>query len=299
MAIPTFDEIMGPLLQMASDGAEHSIQDVYKDLASKFKLTSEDLSELLPSGRQLRWQNRVGWARSFLKHAGLLEYKKRGVFVITDAGKKALESKAIITVAFLRALPGFKESWSSKEETPRQTLDTSDDLTPEETLEAEYQKIRSALMGDVLSQLKECAPAFFEEIVIELLQKMGYGGGRKNAGRSVGRSGDGGIDGVIDQDALGLDVVYVQAKRWQNDVGEPEIRNFVGSLEAKHAQKGIFITTSQYTRAAKEYVKSIGKRVVLIDGDMLAGLMVDNGLGVSTYASYALKRIDTDYFSEE
>lgn len=304
MPIPDFQKIMLPLMQFAGDGAEHSVRDAIDHLARQFKLSEEDLREMLPSGIQSRFDNRVHWARSHLKQAGLLENPSRGIFKITDAGRKVLDSKPKeIGIKFLMQFEKFRDfrTRSSRDGAATAATVESEEAktTPKEVLEESYQKLRNELAVELLDMVKQCSPKFFENLVVELLVKMGYGGSRREAGRAVGRSGDGGIDGIINEDRLGLDVIYIQAKRWDRDVNDAEIRNFVGSLAGQKANRGVFITTSDFTKKALEYVATIPQKVILIDGEKLAQLMIDHNVGVATVGAYEVKKVDADYFAEE
>jgi len=302
MAIPDYQSIMLPLLKFASDKREHSIQDAIEDLASFFRVSETELQELLPSGQQKIFDNRVGWARTYLKKAGLLDSPRRGIFVITEKGLGVLKSNPTrIDVAFLRQYPEFVEFQTVKKESKEtEEVEVSvQQQTPEESLEYGYQKLRQALAQDLLGKIKTCSAVFFEKLVVELLVKMGYGGSRRDAGQAIGKSGDEGIDGIIKEDRLGLDVIYIQAKKWEGVVGRPEIMKFVGALQGQHARKGIFITTSYFTDDAMQYAKKVDSKIILIDGDELSKLMIDHDIGVAQMASYDIKRIDSDYFSEE
>jgi restriction system protein len=302
MAIPDFQSIMLPLLAFAGDQKEHSLRQTIEALAEQFRLSHQERTELLPSGRQATFHNRVGWARTYLTKAGLLEATRRGHFRITSRGLEVLgQNPAAINIASLRQFPEFlafqrtarEEAVEPSGEPPSTTQ------TPEEQMDAAYQEIREALARDLLQAIKGQSPAFFERIVLDLLVKMGYGGTRKDAGQALGRSGDAGIDGIIKEDRLGLDVVYIQAKRWEGTVGRPDIQRFAGALAGQRARRGIFITTSDFSQAARDYVSHIDTKIVLIDGATLAELMIDHDVGVTTVASYDLKRIDADYFTEE
>jgi restriction system protein len=302
MTIPGYQAIMLPLLQELADGTEHSVRDLVDRLGDEFGLTPEERRELLPSGQQPVFYNRVGWARTYLKKAGLVDSPRRGQYRITDRGRRVLaQSPAEIDVAFLEQFPSFIEFRTHRGETqieePKEVL--SQDQTPEEQIEAAYAALRRDLASEMLDTVRNCSPGFFERLVVDLLIAMGYGGTRRDAGTAIGRSGDGGIDGIINQDRLGLDVVYIQAKRWGSPVGSPEIQKFVGALHGNHARRGIFITTSSFTQNARDYATGIDNRVILIDGDMLGQLMIDYNVGVATIAAFELKRIDIDYFSEE
>jgi restriction system protein len=301
MAVPGFQELMLPLLQIAGDGQEHSLGEAIDSLALEFGLTDEDRNELLPSGRQAKLDNRVGWARTHLGKARLLESAGRGKFRISDRGIQVLNSNPPeINLSFLLQFPEFVEFRNvSRQSTPREEEQDEPNQTPEEILEASYQNLRRALAQALLERIKVCSPRFFERLVVDLLVAMGYGGSRKDAGQAVGQSGDGGIDGIIKEDRLGLDVVYIQAKRWENSVGRPIVQAFAGSLEGLRARKGVFITTSQFSQDAKDYVTRIEKKIVLIDGEQLTNLMIDHGVGVAEVASYTVKKVDIDYFDEE
>jgi restriction system protein len=302
MAIPDYQTCMLPLLQHVSDGNEHFVREVYESLATQFELTPAEISELLPSGKQAIFHNRVGWANSYLKKAGLLDSPKRGVIKISSRGVDVLSKKPTrIDVKFLEQFPEFIEFRTSTRSTNDESNLSStepQERTPEEVLELAHQNIRKELAQEILTKILSCSPAFFENLVVELLVTMGYGGSRKDAGERIGQSGDGGIDGIIKEDRLGLDAIYIQAKRWQGSVGRPEIQKFVGALQGQRAKKGVFITTSTFTQDAKNYVSNIDTKVVLIDGQLLANLMMDFDVGVSVAASYVVKKIDSDYFDE-
>ncbi len=293
---------MLPLLRFASDKNEHTSREAIEFLAKAFHLTPEQRQELLPSGQQPIFDNRVGWARTYLKKAGLLESSKRSIFKITDRGVKVLQQNPpSINTLFLKQFPEYIEFQKLSNTTERQTelVDDSTKNTPEETLEEAYQTIRKSLTEDLLTKIKTYPPVFFEKLVVELLVKMGYGGSIKDAGKAVGKSGDEGIDGIIKEDKLGLDVIYIQAKRWENVVGRPEIHRFVGALAGQGAKKGIFITTAKFTNEAREYIPRNETKIVLIDGEQLAQFMIDYNLGVSTVSTYEIKKIDSDYFGDE
>lgn len=299
MSIPDFQSIMRPLLELAADRKEHSISEVTEKLARRFKLTEEELAALLPSGRQATFRNRTAWAKSYLTQAGALESPRRGFFQITERGQRLLqESPGRITIKELEQFPEFVQFRSTKhgQETP--PSDHGDKQTPEEMLESAYQRFRGELAAEVLSRVKKASPSFFERLVVELLLKMGYGGSRREAGEAIGKGGDEGIDGIINEDRLGLDVIYLQAKRWEGSVGRPEIQKFVGALHGKRAKKGVFITTGSFLTEAREYVARIDPKVVLIDGEQLSELMIDCNVGVSPVAAYETKQIDSDYFEE-
>src|SRR5215216_3098994 len=294
---------MLPLLRFAADKREHSTREAIEELANHFGLTEDERKELLPSGSQATFDNRVGWARTYMKKAGLLESPRRGYFQITDRGVDALEQKPeTINVKFLEQYPEFLE-FKTKSNTQSTTteIDTTlptEERTPREVMEDAYVTIRSGLVGELLEQVMHSSPSFFERLVVDLLVSMGYGGTRKEAGKAVGGSGDEGIDGIINEDRLGLEVVYIQAKRWQTTVGRPEIQKFVGALHGQNASKGIFITTSGFSNGAIQYAQGLSDKVVLIDGETLANLMIDHGVGVALDEAYEIKRVDSDYFSE-
>ena len=303
MTIPDFQTIMLPLLKIAGDNKEHYIHDAVNELAVKFNLTENEKAALLPSGSQSLFYNRVGWSRTHLKKAGLLEDPKRGYFKITDLGQKVLkENQVSISMRYLNQFPEyeiFRKSVKVPDE-PGNGEDNLNKLTPEEVLESAYQGIRKNLAEDLLHYVVNSSPGFFEKLVVELLVKMGYGGSRRNVAKAVGQSGDEGIDGIIDEDRLGLDTIYIQAKNWklESSIGRPEVQKFVGALVGKHAKKGVFITTTKISDTAYKFVESIDTRVVLINGEKLANLMIDYGVGVSLNTTYEIKAVDTDYFTE-
>ena len=300
MSIPDFQSIMLPLLKLLADGQEHSFRDVVENLAPSFTLSEEERKELLPSGQQI-FDNRVGWARTYMKKAGLLDATRRGFFKITQRGLEALkQNPSEINIDFLSHYPefmAFREIRKEKEKISPEPKN-EEKSSPEDLLVYGYQKIRQELSDELLTQVKTCSPAFFERLVVELLVKMGYGGSRKDAGQAIGRTGDEGIDGIIKEDKLGLDTIYIQAKRWTNTVSRPEIQKFAGALQGHRAKKGIFITTANFSKEALEFVSKIDSKIVLIDGEHLAQLMLDNDIGASKIASYDIKKIDMDYFVE-
>ncbi|WP_029461613.1 restriction endonuclease [Serpentinimonas barnesii] len=304
MAIPDYQTCMLPLLGALADGAEHTLRVVEDRLAEHFMLTPAERAELLPSGQQGIFRNRVGWARTYLKKAALLESPKRGTCKITARGLKTLASSpSRIDVKFLEQFPEFVEFRiaSKPEQTPSATEAAElaqAKTTPEEAIEDAHQDLRAQLATELLNRILGCSPVFFEQLVVELLVKMGYGGSRRDAGERIGQTGDGGIDGIIKEDRLGLDTIFIQAKRWQGSVGRPEIQKFVGALQGQRAKKGVFITTASYTAEATDYATRIDTKVVLIDGKQLAGLMIDFDVGVAPAATYVVKRIDSDYFEE-
>lgn len=301
MSIPDYQTCMLPFLRLLRNGQPQPLSQIRDSLADFFELSDEDRVKLLPSGQMSVFKSRVGWARTYLKKAGLIDYVKRGVCQITERGRKVLaENPAKISVSYLDQFPEFREFRAvSKTKTEKNSTQNDDiDNTPEESLESAYAKLKSELSDEVLEKILSCSPTFFEQLVVDLLVKMGYGGSRQDAGERLGQSGDGGIDGIIKEDQLGLDTIFLQAKRWQGSVGRPEIQKFVGALQGQRARKGVFITTSTFTADAVGYVQNIDTKVVLIDGQRLANLMIDFDVGVSTAATYRLKRIDADYFEE-
>lgn len=305
--VPDFQSLMLPFMQHIADGQEHSTKGLINLLAQHFELTEKDLNQLTPSGRQTTFDNRVRWAKAHLKMAEFLEDTKRGHFVITDNGKQVLSEKPDkINVKYLRQFPEYLKNFGGKNKTDEKSEDSGIDndiessATPEELLENSYLKIRKNLVLELLSKIKSSTPEFFEKLVVELLVKMGYGGKIEDAGKSIGRSGDEGIDGIIKEDRLGLDLIYIQAKRWKDVVvGRPEIQKFVGALAGQGAKKGVFITTSRFSPEAREYQPKNETKIVLIDGEQLAELMIDFDLAVATTHTFAIKRIDNDYFEDD
>ena len=299
MAIPDYQSIMLPLLELAGDNQVHRFRDAVDDLVQRFKLTEEDRQELMPDGRRPRFKYNVAWSRTYMKKAGLLEDPQRGEFRITARGRKVLADKpSRIDTKLLQNFKEFKEFIGKEQSSPTQG-DTDSKLTPEEAIQAAHKTLRKSLAADLLDQVKQASPAFFEHLVVDVLVHMGYGGSRQEAGEAIGQAGDEGIDGIIKEDRLGLDIIYIQAKRWENTVGRPEVQKFAGALQGKRARKGVFITTSSFSREATDFTENIETKVVLISGGQLAELMIDHGVGVSTEATYELKRIDADYFPEE
>jgi restriction system protein len=302
MSIPDYQSCMLPLLALASDGQEHSMAQAVEKLSDEFGLTEAERKELLPSGTQFVIANRIGWARTYMKKAGLLADPRRGHFQITDRGRELLNRKPkSIGARDLRQYAEFQEfqrKSAAKGLPEEQSEGSASYSTPDEALAYGYQKLTENLSDELHGKIMGCSPAFFERLVVELLVKMGYGGTLMEAASVVGKSGDGGIDGIIKEDKLGLDAIYVQAKRWDSVVGRPEIQKFAGALLGQKARKGIFITTSGFTKDALEYVKGIDAKIVLIDGENLAKYMIDYDLGISTVQTYEIKRVDSDYFEE-
>ena len=304
MPVPDYQSFMVPLLELAEDKEEHTIKDAYRELSDTLGLSDQDRSELLPSGRQETYKNRIGWARTYLSKAGLLENTKRGCFRITDRGIDELEHHSDkISTAYLRKYDEFVEFQTVSHETEKlpdlKTSEKEGSETPEEAIENALAELNDQLASELLTSLHGVSPSYFERIVVQLLVAMGYGGSIKEAGTVIGKSGDAGIDGIIKEDRLGLDAIYIQAKRWDSSVGRPEIQKFVGALQGRRAQKGIFITTSDYTREAVDYAGQVQNKVVLINGRHLAQLMIEHGIGTTTIGTYDVKRLDSDYFAEE
>jgi restriction system protein len=301
MPIPDYQTLMLPLLKFLADGKERNLAEATKVLSEQYQLTPEEKQLLLPSGQQTVIRNRIGWARTYMAKAGLIGSNRRGYWQISDRGKSVLSKEPDrIDNHFLQQFPefiAFRDLHHQKEEQPEQPPSGAD--TPEEALANAYQSLRSELEAELLQQVKDAGPTFFENLVVQLLVRMGYGGNLHDAGQAVGQSGDGGIDGIIKEDRLGLDVIYIQAKRWESNVGRPEIQKFAGALQGHRARKGVFITTSSFSRDALDYVERIDSKIILIDGPTLAKFMVDNNVGVSTIQTIDIKKIDQDYFNEE
>lgn len=309
MAVPDFQTLMLPVLKLAAEG-ETRIADCVAKVVAEFKLNDADVAELLPSGRQTRLKNRLNWAKSYLGQAGLIESTKRGYFRATEAGRKALQSGLTkVDKSYLEQFPSYLEFKSrsgqnAEDEMPiaSAVVETQGSKTPEERIDAAALEIDSELRTLLLNQIMQSSPGFFESLIVDLLVAMGYGGSRAEAGRRIGGSGDGGIDGVIDQDALGLDMVYLQAKRYKADstIGEGQIREFSGALLAKGASKGVYVTTSSFSGAARKFAEAMRQqRLVLIDGDELTRFMIKHNVGVRAERTVELKKIDLDYFEEE
>ncbi len=304
--IPDYQTCMLPFLKVISDGNERTLNEVEDLVAGELGVTDLERSVLLPSGQQFVFRNRIGWARTYLKKAGLIDAVRRGVFQITKRGRDALAQKPErIGIKFLEQYAEFRDFQNLSRSTSVETTPSPSGIqaaalstTPRETIEVAFQELRDQLSEDLLQRVLSCSPVFFEQLVVELLVKMGYGGSRRDAGQRVGQSGDGGIDGIIKEDRLGLDTIFIQAKRWQGVVGRPEVQKFVGALQGQRAKKGVFITTSSFTKEAVDYCSLIDTKVVLIDGTQLTALMMDFNVGVSDSATYVIKRLDGDYFED-
>lgn len=315
MTIPDYQTIMLPLLRYASDGDEHASRDPIAPLAVHFGLSEAELLELLPSGNPV-FMNRVGWALSYMRIGGLVQNTRRGIFRITERGMSVLSTNpARVDNRLLAQFPEFQDFLARhRRSAPRAPVETGlngsggsnvlveeaiqQRQTPNELLEDAFQTIRQDLARELLERIKACSPTFFERLVVELLVEMGYGGSRKDAGDAVGRSGDEGIDGIIKEDRLGLDIIYIQAKRWDHTVGRPDVHQFAGALTGQHARKGIFITTSSFSKDAQQFVAGVDTKIVLIDGKQLAELMIDHSVGVATTTTYEVKHLDSDYFAD-
>jgi restriction system protein len=300
--IPPFQELMLPIMKLAKTKREASTpnREFIDRMAEEFRLSEKDRKELLVSGTQSRFGNRVYWALVHLRRAGVLESTGRGMNRITARGHDLLsKNPSRIDLRVLNQFPEFLEFRVGKvQDTPGETVTEAADVSPEETLDEEYQTLRKALAAQLAERLRECSPTFFEQLVVDLLLKVGYGGSRAEAGRATRATADGGVDGVINEDRLGLDAVFVQAKRWENSVGEPQLRDFVGALHAHWARKGVFMTTSNFSDSARRYIEKVDFKISLIDGRKLAELMIDFGVGVSLAHTYEIKKVDSDYFDE-
>jgi len=305
MSVPDYQAIFLPLMQLASDGKEHSFRESIEYAAKFLKISEDDRKTLLPSGTQSTFDNRVGWAKTHLLKAKLLESPRRSIFQITARGKEVISRKpSQINAKFLKQFPEYLEFCGTNTTTENSNLPSQinliEQIPPDEALAEVYQKIKLSLAQDLLTLVKDCPPDFFERLVVKLLVKMGYGGSIQDAGKAIGRSGDEGIDGIIKEDKLGLDAIYIQAKKWEGTVGRPEIQKFVGALAGQGAKKGVFITTSNFSREAHEYAKNMrDTKVVLLDGEQLTQFMIDYNLGVSVVSQYEVKKIDSDFFADE
>ena len=302
--IPDYQTLMLPVLKSVADGKEHKIKEITESLSKEFSLTEEELNIMIPSGTQSVFYNRVGWARTYLKKANLISSESKGIIKITKRGLEILsQNPKRIDNKFLKQFEEFVE-FQNKVNPKKEKAEIDTDYinqTPEELIDTAFQDFQKTLAEDLLDKIRKISPSFFEKLVVSLLVKMGYGGSIKDAGKAVGKTGDEGIDGIIKEDKLGLDVIYIQAKRWKenNIIGRPEIQKFVGALAGQGAKKGIFITASSFSKEALEYKPMNDTKVILIDGMELANLMIEYNLGVAPLHNYELKRIDSDYFEEE
>jgi restriction system protein len=298
MAIPHLDQIRRPALELlATRGTLTKIGDVFEQLAPRFDLTEDDLSEMLPSGTQRKWNNRVNWSCFDLYKAKLLDRPSKGYYQINEAGRKALqEGPPAITRKYLSEISGDFADFVSPSLIEPGPQPEPEEKTPEEQIGTAMATLEKSLRSELLDRLAAVKPYRFEQVVIDLLFAMGYGGSREEAAQVTKRSGDEGIDGIINEDRLGLDVIYVQAKRWKGNVGRPEVQGFVGALAGKQAHKGVFITTSGFTQEAIVFAKNIPQKVILIDGPRLAELMIEHNVGVTAVETYTVKQMDSDYF---
>jgi restriction system protein len=306
MAVPDYQTLMLPVLRITEDRKEHTTSEISEAVAEIFGLTEAERNEMLPSGKQRKLVNRIAWAKTYMAKAGLIESVSRGKFKITDRGAALLKTNPTkIDVALLNQYSEFLEFRERSKPIKTDSANGSEpevttaEQTPLELLESSYQALHAQIAEDLLERITKVSPQFFEKLVVDLLVAMGYGGSRKDAGQAIGKSGDDGIDGIIKEDRLGLESVYVQAKRWKGTVGRPDVQSFAGSLEGHRARKGVFITTSQFSADAKEYVNRIEKKIILIDGEQLANLSLEFGIGVEPVTTYKIQRIDSDYFEEE
>lgn len=304
MPIPDYQTLMRPVLAAVAEGTELRARDLVPLLADQFSLSEEERKQFLPSGGQQVFDNRVFWAITYLAKAGLLSRPRRGYVQITPVGQKALHNHPDrIDNKVLMTFPSFQDfrvQSRVNEPTPaRPASEPGDGSTPEEALEENWKALRETLGQELLTRVRDAPPKFFEQLVLDLLVAMGYGGSFADAATMLGKSGDQGVDGVIKEDKLGLDQLYVQAKRWEGQVGRPVVQAFAGSLEGQRARKGVMITTSTFSPDAKAYVEKIEKRIVLIDGKRLVDLMMEYNVGTTTARTYEIKRIDIDYFEED
>lgn len=304
MPIPDIKNIRLPLLELTGDGKDWQRREASTVLAERLGLTEREKKELVPSGGQPKFHNRVQWAIWGLKAAGLLESPRRGYFRITERGRSVLNEKpSTIDRSFLKQFPEFRAALKPRRPRTRKKVPVEPESggfagAPEEAIESAYRVRRESLAAELLQSVLEAPPEFFERLVVDLLVQMGYGGSREEAGEAIGQSGDEGIDGRIKEDRLGLDVVYIQAKRWQQSVGRPEVQRFAGALQGQRARKGVFITTSNFSAGARDYVRNIDAKIVLMDGSELVAFMMDHDVGVATEATYVLKKLDSDYFPD-
>ncbi|MBA3885009.1 MAG: restriction endonuclease [Acidobacteria bacterium] len=301
MAIPDFQSLMLPLLRSLGDGAERSTQETLDALTRDLHLSDADVTQPMPSRSAPLFTNRVAWAKLHLKRAGLLDSPRRGVYRITEGGKELVRNPPPkLNLAYLSRFPEYVEfrnrSRAADDGDSGPDLNQEAERTPEEYIEYGYGRLRAALADEILSRVAQMPPAFFEKLVVDLLVAMGYGGSQRDAGRAVGPGADEGIDGVIKEDRLGLETIYIQAKRWQTTVGRPELQRFAGALQGQRARKGVFITTSNFSKEAEAYAASIQSTIVLVNGAQLAELMIDHGIGVALVNTYEIKRLDSDYF---
>lgn len=301
MAVPKFFEFFEGFLRAVEDGGLHTARDVRQVLAADMRLSEEDCAELLPSGKQSKFDNRVAWARTYLDKAGLIVTPARGRYRITDEGRAALASGEEINLKYLERSERFRTFHKTMAPHAASLADEEKDESPMEILDAAFQQITAALASQLMDEVMKLSPAEFERLVVSLLLHMGYGNGITEAGMVTQQSNDGGIDGIIKEDQLGFSSIYIQAKQWAADqtVGKPEIQKFVGALQGQQAQKGLFITTAKFSSGAQQYADNLlGIKVVLVDGMTLTRLMIRHNVGVSVEHVYEVKKVDSDFFSE-
>ena len=299
MAIPDYQSLMLPILKLSNENKTLDSSVLVSLISDQFNLTEKERLELLPSGKQAIINNRIGWAKTYLKKAGLVESPQRGIIQLTNRGMMVLEQHPKhINVQYLRQFEEFADFVDTSAQSQENVSVSFNQSTPEEILESTFQQLKNQLISDMLEKIKSCSPQFFEKLVVDVIVKMGYGGSHKEAGHAIGKSGDEGIDGIINEDRLGLDVIYLQAKRWEGNIGRPEIQKFAGALQGKRAKKGVFITTSDYTAEARGYVKNLDARIILISGCELAELMWDFNVALNSAANYEIKKLDMEYFNE-
>ncbi len=305
MAIPDFQTVMRPILCSLKDGQERSSSWIYGQISDEFGLSPQEREELLPSKRQPVLNNRVAWALFHMKSAVLVESPKRGIYKLTARGHQAIKKNPLkVDMKTLAQFPEYAAMREKQKQGVSEVINlglpivTESVVTPDEAIATAYQELRASLIQELLEKIKQSSPQFFEQLVVDVLLAMGYGGSQRDAGEALGKSGDGGIDGVIREDKLGLDVIYIQAKRWEGTVGRPTVQGFVGAIHGAKASKGVIITSSDFTSEARQYVKTVQTRIVLVDGQTLAELMIDHNVAVSRVSNYEIKKVDNDYFSE-
>lgn len=302
MAIPNYQILMLPVLKSIEGNELLQYSKLVELVTNQFNFSQDEKKEMIPSGKTTVLKSRIGWAKSYLKQAGLLFYPKRGFVSLTPVGKEVLsKSPKIIDTNYLKQFPDFikfidRGSAANKQPGNGEELQN---ITPDELMEETYSTLKNKILDELIDTIKTCSPQFFEQLVVDVIVSMGYGGSRSEAGKALGQTGDEGIDGVINEDRLGLDVIYLQAKRWEAVVGRPEIQKFVGALQGKRAKKGIFITTSGFTKGAQEFVKHIDCKIILLSGIQLAELMWEYNTGLHLSATYEIKSLDQDYFNED
>ena len=302
MAVPKFFEFFDGFLRAVQDGELHTAKEVRERIAASMNITDADRAEMLPSGKQSTFDNRVAWARTYLDKAGLIETPARGRYRITKSGRNALESEETIDLKYLEQSEKFKEFHKATSPGTVESVSDEKDESPMEILDSAFQQVNSTLASQLMDEVMKLTPTEFEKLVVKLLLKMGYGSGIDEAGMVTQKSNDGGIDGIIKEDQLGFSHIYIQAKQWalEQTVGKPEIQKFVGALQGQQAQKGLFITTAKFSSGALQYVKNLpGAKVVLVDGTALTRLMIKHNVGVSVEHFYEVKRLDSDFFAEE